>query len=190
MKKQLKILIGKILYALGKHLPVAHSRIKPIGDFSRWYREMCGRFIMEKCGQNVNIYPRASFSSKVELGDNSDIGLDAKIQGKCIIGNNVIMGPECNVWTINHRIDRTDIAIKYQGTTEERPVIIGDDSWIGSRVTLLPGVSLGKGVVVGSGAVVAKNIPDYAVVVGNPAKIIKYRNNAHELNKLSVFQTD
>lgn len=180
MNKKVTICIGKLFFIIGKHLPVAHFRIKAIGSFSRWYREQCGKMIMKKCGNNVNIYPRCSFSQYVELGDNSDIGLDAKIQGKCKIGKNVIMGPECNIWTINHNTDRIDIAIKYQGTKPEREVIIGDDSWIGSRVTILPGVVIGKGVVVGSGSVVAKSIPDYAVVVGNPARIVKYRNEIRQ----------
>lgn len=176
MKSRFKYYLGRCLLIFGKILPVAHFRIKWIGKLSKAYRQLCGKLIMNKCGDNVNIYPKTQFSEKCELGNNSDIGQFAYIQGKCIIGDNVIMGPECNIWTYNHKTDRTDIAIKYQGVTEEKPVVIEDDCWIGSRVTILPGVTVGKGAVIGSGAVVAKNIPAYAVVVGNPAKIIRYRN--------------
>ncbi len=85
------------------------------------------------------------------------------------------MGPEVCIFTMNHRTDRVDIPIKYQGNTEEREVFIGDDCWIGCRAMLLPGVKLGRGVVVGAGAVVSKDVPDYSVVVGNPARVVKTR---------------
>ena len=56
-------------------------------------------------------------------------------------------------------------------------VIIGDYVWIGRRVIVLPGVQIGKGAVVGAGSIVSKDIPDYAVAVGNPAKVVKYRDS-------------
>jgi maltose O-acetyltransferase len=62
-----------------------------------------------------------------------------------------------------------------QGFEEAKPVYIGDDVWIGGRVTILPGVHIGNGSVVGTGAVVTKDVPDYAVVGGVPAKVLKYR---------------
>ncbi len=58
------------------------------------------------------------------------------------------------------------------------PVVIGDDVWIGTRVIILPGVKIGNGVIFADGAVVTKDIPDYAVAGGVPAKVIKYRNNS------------
>ena len=175
--RMIKKAVGRILYNLiGIHLPTAHCRIKFIGKMSKKFREMCGKLILDKCGDNVNIYPKSLFSSSVELGNNADIGYLARINGKCIIEDNVIMGPEVLVYTRNHITDRTDIAIQYQGTGEERPVIIGRDSWICARAIILPGVKIGKGVVVAAGAVVSKDVPDYAVVAGNPAKVVKMRN--------------
>ena len=53
--------------------------------------------------------------------------------------------------------------------------IDGDDVWIGTRVIILPGVTIGKGVIIGAGAIVTKDIPEYAIAVGNPARVIKYR---------------
>lgn len=177
MNKMIKKVMGKFLYSvIGQHLPTAHCKIKVVGKFSKRFRGFCGKLILEKCGKNVNIYPHASFSSKVQLGDNSDIGLRARINGKCIIGDNVIMGPEVWIYTVNHNTSNIDVPIKYQGNTEEKAVYIGDDSWICARVTILPGVKIGKGVVIGAGAVVSKDIPDYAIAVGNPATVVKYRN--------------
>ena len=66
--------------------------------------------------------------------------------------------------------------MRQQGPQREEPVVIGNDVWIGSRVTILPGVHIGNGVIIGAGAVVSKDIPDYAIVGGNPARILKYRN--------------
>lgn len=173
---RLRILMGKMLYAiLGKHLPSANFYIKPIGIISRSLRAFEGALILKKCGKDVNIYPNAVFSSKIELGDNSDIGLKAFIQGKCVIGNNVMMGPEVQIWTINHEFSNTELPMMYQGSREERAVYIGNDCWIGTRVIILPGVRIGNGVIVGAGSVVTKNIPDYAIVGGNPAKILRFR---------------
>lgn len=63
-----------------------------------------------------------------------------------------------------------------QGFQEEKPVYIGNDVWIGSRVTILPEVKIGNGCVIGAGAIVTKDVPDYAIVGGNPARVIRYRN--------------
>ena len=75
----------------------------------------------------------------------------------------------------NHAFDRTDIPMNQQGFTPEKPIVIEDDVWIGARVIILPGVHIGTGAVVGAGAVVTKDVPDYAVVGGNPARILKMR---------------
>lgn len=174
MSKSITIL-GRFLFTAGFFLPSAHFIIRPIGLFAKNYRQLCGKMILDHCGNNVNIYPGAQFSSSVELGNNSDIGHKCRLNGKVIIGNNVIMGPEVVVFTSNHITDRTDIAIKYQGSTSIDPVVIGDDCWIGSRAIILPGVKIGKGAVVGAGAVVTKDIPDFAIVGGNPARVIKIR---------------
>ena len=174
--KRFKVVLGKILYnVIGKHLPVAHCRVKPIGVVAKRFRALCGKLILQQCGNNVNIYPKAEFSSKVILGDNSDIGHSARINGTCVIGNDVIMGPEVLIYTVNHSSTRTDIAIKYQGVTAEKPVYIGDGSWICARAIILPGVHIGKHAIVAAGAVVSKDVPDYAVAAGNPAGVVKIR---------------
>ena len=62
-----------------------------------------------------------------------------------------------------------------QGVQREKPVVIGNDVWIGDSVMILPGSIIGNGVIIGAGAVVRGKIPDYAIVVGNPAQISGYR---------------
>jgi len=76
--------------------------------------------------------------------------------------------------TSNHIYDRTDIFITEQGHTKGK-IEIEEDVWLGANVMILPGVHIGKGAIVGAGAVVTKNVPSMAIVVGNPAKILKFR---------------
>ena len=86
-----------------------------------------------------------------------------------------MMGPDVMIFTQNHKNDRLDIPMMLQ-TDPKRPVVIGDDVWIAARAIILPGVTIGKGSIIGAGAVVTKDVPEYAVVGGNPARVIRYRN--------------
>lgn len=170
----IKRYFAKALYiCIAKHLPESHSRLN-LGQ--KAVRYWCAKNFAQRIEEGANIEKGATFSARVELGRNSGIGVNAYIQGQVFIGDNVMMGPECNIWTINHRTDRLDIPMCEQGTLEEKPVRIGNDVWIGSRVTILPGITIGDGAVIGAGAIVSKDVPDYAVVAGNPARIIRYRD--------------
>lgn len=171
--KKIKKIIGLILYNLiAKHLPNTTSAIT-IGQ--KKIRALCGRLILPKCGKNVNIEKGAVFSSKVHLGDNSGIGIDSYIAGTCYIGNDVMMGPQCIIYTRNHKFDDVTTTMRGQGFQEEKPVYIGDDVWIGGRVTILPGVHIGSHTIIGAGSVVTKDVPDWAIVAGNPAVVRKFR---------------
>ncbi len=170
---KIKKVIGVLLYNLiGKHLPTSFSHVK-IGQ--KKFRAFCGKLMLDKCGKNVNIECKASISNRVQLGDRSGIGIRASISGKCIIGNDVMMGPNCIIYTRNHKIDDVTIPMNAQGIQEEKPVYIGDDVWIGGRVTILPGVKIGSHSVIGAGAVVTKDVPEWAIAAGNPAIVKKYR---------------
>lgn len=138
-------------------------------------RFFCAKRMISKCGNNVNVEKGAKFGSELEIGDNSGIGVNCEINGKVIIGKNVMMGPEVVVYTQNHEFSNKNILICQQGYREKEQVVIGDDVWIGRRVIILPGVNIGNGAVVGAGAVVAKDVPDFAIAVGNPVKIVGYR---------------
>ena len=170
--QKIKLLIGRILYLFAAHLPESFFWIN-IGQ--KRIRAFCGKLILAKCGKYVNIEKGAQFPSAVELGDYSGIGIRAQINGKAVIGKNVMMGPDVCMYARNHAFDRTDIPMNQQGFTPEKPIVIEDDVWIGARVIILPGVHIGTGAVVGAGAVVTKDVPDYAVVGGNPARILKMR---------------
>lgn len=142
---------------------------------SKRIRAFCGKLILRECGTNVNIEKGAHFSSEMSLGNNSGIGINAQIAPYVSIGNDVMMGPDCMMYTVNHGTERTDLPMWRQEYTKPKPIVIEDDVWIGSRVIILPGVHVGKGSVIGAGAVVTKNIEPYSVVGGNPAKLIRKR---------------
>lgn len=86
------------------------------------------------------------------------------------IGDNVMIGPNTLITTVNHPLDPVGRR-KHIGIA--KPVVIGDDVWIGGNVTILPGVTIGNNVVVGAGAVVTKDIPDNSLALGVPAKVVK-----------------
>jgi maltose O-acetyltransferase len=111
----------------------------------------------------------------IKIGDRSGIGLRCRLFGRVTIGDDVMMGEEVLMITQNHKFDRIDIPMDQQGHKEEQPITIGNDVWIGTRAIILPGVTIGNGVIIGAGCVVTKPVPDYAIIVGNPGKIVKFR---------------
>ena len=112
----------------------------------------------------------------LSIGEKGSINNGAWINamGGVKIGNHVLIGPYVIIHSGNHKFDRLDIPIQEQGWNK-LGVIIGDDVWIGANAIVLPGVTVGKGSVIGSGAVVTRDIPPYSVAVGIPAEVIKSR---------------
>ena len=167
-----KYFCSALYYGFAQYLPYTDSRIT-LG--SKKIRAALVRGFVQYAGKDINIQPRAVIGSRVSIGDSSGVGAKSLVQSATTIGNHVMMGPEVYIYTQNHCFARTDIPMDQQGFSPEKPVVIGNDVWIGARVTILPGVTIGNGVVIGAGAVVTKDVPDKAVVGGNPAKILKYR---------------
>ena len=121
----------------------------------------------------------------IEIGQNSTINPFCSIFGKVKIGNGVRIGSLTTIAGENHGYDRYDIPIYKQKSTQIG-IRIGNDVWIGSNSTILDGVVIGNHVIIGAGSVVTKDIPDYAIVGGSPAKLIKDRRIKH-LNKISIL---
>ena len=168
-------LMGYLLYHfIGIRLPKSDAKMN-FG--SKQIRAFATKLMLSNVGEHINIEKGAHFSHSTEIGDYSGIGENCRLYGRVIIGNYVMMGRECFIYTYNHETSRTDIPMQHQGGTLEKPVNIGNDVWIGSRVTILPGVTIGDGAIIGASSVVTKDVPPYAVACGNPARVVKYRKS-------------
>lgn len=164
-----------LYYAILKHLP-SSAGSNPVKRLIRKLRSSVAVRCMGECGSNVNIEKNADFGSgaNITIGKKSGIGINCKVRGPLTIGENVMMGPDCVILTSTHNFERTDIPMIEQGGAVKK-VTIGDDVWIGTRAIILPGVTIGNGVIIGAGAVVTKDVPDYAIVGGVPARVIRMR---------------
>jgi len=125
-------------------------------------------------GRNTVINAR---NGTIRIEDDANIGASCRIAstGKVVIGRHVLVAAYCYIGGGNHRIDRTDMPIIQQGIVSKGGVTIEDDVWIGSHATVLDGVTISKGSVIGAGAVVIKDIPAYSVAYGVPAKVVRKR---------------
>src|SRR5690606_29232725 len=111
----------------------------------------------------------------VIIGDNTVIELGNVVIGPVRIGNNVMMAQNIVVSGLNHGYANVSIsAAKQEVTCKE--IIISDDVWIGANTVVTAGVTIGKHCVIGAGSVVTKDIPEFSVAVGNPARVIKLYN--------------
>lgn len=174
--KKIKTYICRFLYILiASRLPSSWAMIG--GPLWKKIRELTVRGYITYAGKQINIQRKVELTSRISIGDYSGIGKNSVVNGPITIGKFVNIGEELKVVTQNHRSDRTDIPMQQQGMAEEKEVVIGDDVWIGHRVILLPGVHIGNGSIIGAGAVVTRDIPDYSVAVGVPARVIRNRKD-------------
>lgn len=129
-------------------------------------------------GLNNQIYASGTGNERIEIGNNfcsnSNVMINADIGGRIRIGNDVIIGPNVVIRASNHRFQDRTIAIKNQGS-DSGTICIEDDVWIGANVVILPNVVVGKGSIIGAGAVVTKNVDPYSIYAGVPAKKIADR---------------
>lgn len=152
-----------------------------INEFGRQLRYWLCKHIFDSMGESVNIQPRAYFGSGVgfKIGSHSGLGRNFWTQGTVLeIGDDVMIGQDVMILGGGHRFSDVSIPMRLQGNVERSRLKIGNDVWIGARVTILAKIgTIGNGVIIGAGSVVTKPVPDYAIVAGNPAKVIGYRIN-------------
>ncbi|OAK74429.1 acyltransferase [Lederbergia galactosidilytica] len=158
-----------LLTTVGGALPKSYH---PFGKIlGRNFRNWCAKHIAKEVGKGINVEKGASIQPGVILKDGANVGVNCLIGPNTIIGRNVIMAPECQIYTRNKKFNKTEKRII--GYEKTKPVIIGDNCWIGARVLIMPGVKIGEGCIIAAGAVVSKSTEPYTVVAGNPAKEVK-----------------
>lgn len=96
---------------------------------------------------------------------------------KIEIGDNCLLADSVHIYDHDHRYETLEIPLSQQGYAT-RPVKIGNNVWMGAKATILKGVTIADGAVIGAGAVVTKDVPPFAVVAGNPARVIRIRGHA------------
>lgn len=131
------------------------------------------------CGENLSVLAgfRVRNPGLLRVGSNVYLGEQAFLQagGGLELGDDVLIGPGVKIWTQTHLFADPDTPVWRQGA-EFKPVVIGDDCWLGSDCFIMPGTVLGRGCVVSAGAVVgAKKYPDFSILMGNPARVIGSR---------------
>lgn len=134
-------------------------------------------------GKNVKIPLRISnfdYPENIILNDYSSLGKDVILQAtpesKIILGKGSIIAPRCKLIASNHNYREDLKALPFDNINYVKDIIIGDGAWIGDSCIILCGIKIGNGAIVGAGSVVTKDVPDGAIVAGNPAKLIKMRD--------------
>lgn len=114
------------------------------------------------------------YGFNVRVGDNVFINFNAVFLDTCLttIGSRTLVGPNVHFYSATHPLDPA-LRNGTRGPEMGKQIHVGEDCWIGGNVCILPGVSIGKGSVVGAGSVVTKSVPDFTVVAGNPARVIR-----------------
>lgn len=155
-------------------------------------RTLSQKMLLKRHGVSIRsnvIFSRVNFRGKaviepycrlfgdplITIGKNFYLNAHCHFLGEITIGDDVSIGPKTVIWGRDHGIKK-DQLIREQPHSRA-PIELGSDVWIGANVTILKGVKIGRGAVVGAGSVVVKDIPEYAIAVGNPARVLKYRES-------------
>lgn len=127
-------------------------------------------------GSGVSFGVRILAPERIAIGNQTYLPNRSVFDGRggLTIGDQCLIGFESIVLTSSHESVDHSVAVRDQGMYEA-PVVIGDDVWLGCRVVVLPGVTIGSHAIIGAGSVVTRDIPDYAVAGGTPARVIKDR---------------
>ena len=162
-----------LYYGFARYLPKSNT----CGNLGGKFRYALCKHIFKKCGKHVNIERKAWFASglDIEIGDYSGIGVNAHIPNGTIIGNYVMMGPNCFILDVNHNTSDVSRPMCMQGMIEKNITRIGNDVWIGRDVHMTSGRTVADDSIIAMCAVLTKDFPPYSVVGGNPAKLIRSR---------------
>lgn len=171
----MKKLLLFVYYIFAQHLPM-----QPFPGYRLFYRfrYFLVKNIISECGKSVVVKNKCYIGdgSKLSVGSFSQLGQNARFGGRIKIGDYVLMGPDVVIMAVTH--DVSDLSRKMTDPTNpsiEKEVVIGNNVWIGTRVIIMPGVTIGDNSIIGAGAVVTKSFPPNSILAGVPAIKIKDR---------------
>lgn len=164
-------------YAVANYLP---SNTTPVvGPCFRWLRNaalrLCNRDISRSANVGRNVY--VGKITDLKLGDRSSLGQGFRMHNvRLAIGRDVMMAQDVLIMGGGHRNESTSVPMIDQGAIGKTGLTICDDVWIGARALILAkNITIGEGAIIGAGSVVTKDVPPYAVVAGNPARVVRMR---------------
>ena len=145
--------------------------------------------------RKVGVSPRFGsalfvLKNSVSIGDFVYIGRHSYLDGEITLGNFVMLASAVAIVGGDHRFDVVGRPMRLTGRDVLKPVVVGDDVWIGHGACIMHGVTIGEGAIVAAGAIVTRDVPPYAIVAGTPAKLLRYRFEADEQAYHSRFLSD
>ncbi|SDL75666.1 maltose O-acetyltransferase [Salinimicrobium catena] len=181
MTEKEKMLAGKLYLAEDEELKKNNRKAKTLTHLFNQttedelaYRTELLKELFKTTGKNLYIEPpfRCDYGCHISIGENFYANYDCIIIDVCkvSIGNNVFFGPRVGLYTAAHPIDA---AVRNTLLEFGKPIVIGNNVWIGGNAVINPGVTIGDKTIIGSGSVVTKDIPEGVIAAGNPCKVVR-----------------
>lgn len=181
MTEREKMVSGQLYRADGPDLVAARNRadllcrqLNALPMAENALRMQVLRELLGKVGENCVINPqfRCDYGCYIQVGENFFANYNCVILdcAPVTFGDNVFLGPNCSFYTAGHPLDAPT---RNSGLEFARPITVADDVWLGGNVAVLPGVTIGRGAVIGAGSVVSRDIPAGVVAVGNPCRPVR-----------------
>ena len=167
-----------LYYGLAKHLP--KSTVPVIGAIAKYLRRACAEHLFAECGPLINVEQGTYFGNGKQirvLGEKVGLGKNFTCHSRILtMHSHIMMAEDVLFQGGGHGYDNPDIRMDEAEGLQPTPLEVCEDVWFGARCMVLPGCKrIGAHSIIGAGAVVTKDVPDYAIVGGNPAKVIRMR---------------
>ncbi len=149
--------------------------------FGAWVRSKTLPYFLGRLGRDTVVHEwfRITNPEMVSIGSHCRFAQGVFITGGggVTIGDYVGLGPDVKIWSVNHRFEDPDTPWLKQGWDKE-PVVIEDDVWLGANCFVMPGVNIGRGAILSAGTILMKSVPAFAIVAGNPGRVVGWRKRA------------